>query len=316
MIQDLEQFALENTLTNELAHFHHHLFHLASLVHRCLESKFSISRSQEPEREAYEEFLQYPAANVAYFSRPDTPITIAKGYYPSITRLIYSDYVIVMQRMLAQMQSTNGKSSFSTAGEINQVLEDLLSAPSDVITRLPFISFPAIFCSILVYIISIRKEKSRIAVLAEHRARLAMIVLDQLQDRWPVVVWTRYLLATMLDNRSTSTPARSYPSNHIWPQETSGANDFDGIQTIGRERVSEAMVGMQSPAVTASYSSDNVSASPFEIRNTQNGRANHEWIDNINFSQLPLLFPGNDMLGEDTFGYEAWFTTQDFDHYA
>lgn len=100
----------------------------------------------------------------------------------------------------------------------------------------------------------------------------------------------------------------------MWPREFSGASDFDGAQT--RERVSEAMVGMQSPAVTASCSSDNVSASPFEIRNTQNGSVDHEWIDNINFSQLPLLFPGNDMLGEDTFGYEAWFTTQDFDHYA
>jgi hypothetical protein len=61
-------------------------------------------------------------------------------------------------------------------------------------------SFPAIFASILIHIIQIRKGDACTKVLCEHRVRIAMHILEEFQDSWPLVVWTRHFLECLLNN--------------------------------------------------------------------------------------------------------------------
>lgn len=45
---------------------------------------------------------------------------------------------------------------------------------------------------------NIRKGEPNIRTVSEHRARLAMQVLDEFQNTWPIAIWTRHLLDCLL----------------------------------------------------------------------------------------------------------------------
>lgn len=59
-------------------------------------------------------------------------------------------------------------------------------------------SLPAIFASVLICIMNIRKGIPDIRIISEHRLRLNMQILHKFQDTWPIAIWTRHLLDGLL----------------------------------------------------------------------------------------------------------------------
>lgn len=103
---------------------------------------------------------------------------------------------------------------FQAAGKITRLLEDLLisgtlyTAPSTMFVINPPTTYlnrvnenyrlPTICASSLVCIMNIRKKSQNIRVVAEHRAHLTVQILHRFQDTWPIAIWTRHLLDSLL----------------------------------------------------------------------------------------------------------------------
>jgi hypothetical protein len=133
--------------------------------------------------------------------------------------------------MLSETPVTVGLSSplFEAAARVSRLLEDLVA--SGTLHNAPFLmyvadssfpiilpspqappyppqnhrltkdqqfSLPAIFASIVVHASNIRRGERDVRTVSEHRAALAMHVLDRFQDMYPIAIWTRYLLDGLL----------------------------------------------------------------------------------------------------------------------
>ncbi|KAL2823259.1 fungal-specific transcription factor domain-containing protein [Aspergillus cavernicola] len=167
-----------------------YLVHLADLI------------SREPNTEtnwtSYEKLLQWKNTLPVQFKNIPSQITIETGFWPALIHLYYWDYKIVFYRMFSDTPITAGLASplFDAAAQISHLLEDLVT--SGILYNAPFLILPAIFASIIVHVTNICKGDSNLRVISEHRARLAMHILDRFQDTWPIAIWTRYLLDGLL----------------------------------------------------------------------------------------------------------------------
>jgi len=189
-----------------------HLAELASRVGRCLVAKFCTSHDRVNEHKRYQELVDFEKTlNPSFLNLPST-LSLERGFWPSLIQLYYYDYQIVFHRMLSTTQD-NGV-TFIAAAKISRILEDLLA--SGVLYRAPFMVLPAIFASILVHIIHVRKGDEHLRVIAKHRAGLAMLILETFEKAWPLAIWTRHLLDMLLKD---SPPSRTSPK----PRERSDA---------------------------------------------------------------------------------------------
>ncbi|KAH8168440.1 fungal specific transcription factor domain-containing protein [Sarocladium implicatum] len=197
-------------LTEESAMFAPEYCRLAVLLDQCLQYKYSAAASRQMESQAWLALKNFPSTLPAQYQRPGGAVKPTNGFYPAVLELIHLDYLIVVERMLSSNDSGEASSGlnsyFKSAGSICRVLEDLLASESDLVAWLPFVAFPAIYCSIGIHIMYLRKETGSVRLVAEHRARFGMLVSHQLQDRWPFAVWTHYLLDRMLFNAGSSLP--------------------------------------------------------------------------------------------------------------
>lgn len=184
---------------------------LAVLLDQCLKEKYSAGPSQQLESQAWLALKNFPATLPTAYKRAISTVTPKDGFYPAVLELVHLDYLIVVERMLSPDAAAGAPSAldsyFKSAGAICRVLENLLASPWDLITRLPFVAFPAVYCSISIHIMYLRREAGSVRLVAEHRARFGMVVSDQLQDRWPFAVWTHYLLDRMLKVTGSTLPA-------------------------------------------------------------------------------------------------------------
>ncbi|KIW13926.1 hypothetical protein PV08_06707 [Exophiala spinifera] len=279
---------------------------LAILVDKCLIGKYSAAASSEMKSEALHALKGFSATLSSNNTDADGSLTTSRGFYPAVLSLIHLDYSIVVERMLLPdinaPSSTAMQSYFKSAGSICRLLEDLLSSSSALVVRLPYVAFPAIFCSILVHIIYLRKQSGSIRLVAESRARLAMLVLDQLQDRWPFVVWTRYLLDVLLKN--TDSPALSSSENgphneHHRPSmlaSRSGTED----DVLG---FASLPVGLQH-IVSSTGSTDPTT----NLHDTHSNARDHLRFDTSmdgTLSPVPFMLPWNSLL-EDVTEFDQW----------
>ncbi|KEF62037.1 uncharacterized protein A1O9_00009 [Exophiala aquamarina CBS 119918] len=279
---------------------------LATLVDRCLLEKYSAASSPQMKDKAWLALTTFSSTLLNNGIDSASSLTTERGFYPAVLSLIHLDYSVVVGRMFSSdihVPATSGvQSYFKSAGSICRILEDLLSSPSALVARLPYVAFPAIFCSILIHIIYLRKEPGSIRLVAENRARLAMVVLDQLQDRWPLVVWTRYLLDTLLKN--TEPPAVSSPqyatlnqyrrsserANRPWTED-----DIPGPASLSPD---------PQHVVSSSRSTD---PTP-DLHNAHSSPRDHLGFNtgmHGAFSPIPFMLPWNSLL-EDATDFDQW----------
>lgn len=121
---------------------------------------------------------------------------------------------------------------------------------------------------------NIRKGESNIRTVSEHRARLAMQVLDEFQNTWPIAIWTRHLLDCLL-----KIPEEVQPLSMNERLET---------QLIPSTR--------ENPRVSHEYGEQafsnipNLGLSPPQSTSNDNNFS-YEGLDSSIFSGHPVLFP-------------------------
>jgi hypothetical protein len=291
---------------------------LALVLNKCLLTKFAASDAPRAISDVYSELIDCSDCFASRITQNSGTLTLAHGFYPAVLRLIHLDYLIVMQRMLSP--SAPGTDAFEMtakyAGLIGRILEDFLSSAPELITRLPFLTFPAIFCSILINIISIRRQAGNVAILAEHRANLAMVLLDQLQDRWPLVVWTRYLLHVLLKDTKRAPPAFAAEAIDERARSDQPRNGASNSQPNSHPQT-PAGPGLaqqqQRPYARAGIDSQEAPRDQNRIAIIDSSRFNSEVEADLSFSPMPFLFPLNSLL-EDA-GMEYWDLEQGFGNF-
>jgi hypothetical protein len=279
---------------------------LAILVDRCLIGKYSAASKAEMKSEAWHALKAFSQTRISNTTDSDGFLSTETGFYPAVLGLIYLDYSIVVERMLFSdinaPHSTGMQSYFKSAGSICRLLEDLLSSLSPLVARLPHVAFPAIACSILIHIIYLRRESGSVRLVVESRARLAMLVLDQLQDRWPFVAWTRYLLDVLLKNTEppplSSSEHGSHNEHHRPPVQTSRPGTGDRIAGYGSVpldlRHGDSSTGSTDPTIN--------------FQDTQSGPRDYLRLDaglDGTFSPIPFMHPWNSLL-EDVTEFDQW----------
>lgn len=291
---------------------------LALMLNKCLLTKFSATVTVQAVSEVYADLVECSDRFACRVLQRNGTLTIACGFYPAVLQLIHLDYLIVMQRMLSPSvplsDSADIDASVKYAGMISRILEDFLSSAPDLVTRLPFLTFPAIFCSILINVISIRRQAGNIGILAEHRANLAMVILDQLQDRWPLVVWTRYLLQVLLKDTKRAPPTTA-ASKTAREQERPEQLTSYGSPSRTDENMQTPILGgttqqqqRHSARNGMGFRIDSQDQSRSTIIDT--GRFDSVVEADLSFSPMPFLFPLNSFL-EDA-GMEFWDLEQSF----
>ncbi|KAK6379696.1 hypothetical protein LTS17_005768 [Exophiala oligosperma] len=303
---DMEASESTNTKNEESDVFLIQYCQLAILVDKCLIGKYSAASSPEMKSEAWVALKDF--SKTLSTSKTDTvgSLTAERGFYPALLNLICLDYSIVVERMLLSDMnvpaSTGMQSYFKSAGSICRLLEDLLSSPSVLVARLPYVAFPAIFCSILVHIIFLRKESGNIRLVAESRARLAMLVLDQLQDRWPFVVWTRYLLDVLLKNTEPPALSSSEHGLHDKVYRSSDLANHSGTEddVLGLASLPPDLQHIVNPSRSTDPSAN--------LQDTHSDQRDHLRFDtgmDGTFSPIPFMLPWNSLL-EDVTEFDQW----------
>ncbi len=314
---DVEPLTPSDMATSDSTHANteeSHLFlveycRLATLVDRCLLEKYCATSSPQRKNEAWRALREISSTRLFFNVSIDSAssLTTEKGFYSAVLSLIHLDYSVVVERMLSSdihvPAPDRMQSYFRSAGSICRILEDLLSSPSALVTRLPYVAFPAIFCSILIHIIYLRKESGSIRLVAESRARLAMAVLDQLQDRWPLVVWTHYLLDMLLKNTESPAPSSSdhalHNLRHRSPERAHRPWTEDdgtgGLAPLPPER-EHAVSSIRSTNPTANLADAHPnSRDHFGLNTGMDGT----------FSPIPFMLPWNSLL-EDFTELDQW----------
>lgn len=303
---DMETSESANPNSEEANAFLIQYCQLAILVDKCLIGKSSAASSPEMKSEAWLALKGFSETLSANNTDTVGSLTAERGFYPALLNLIYLDYSIVVERMvLSDMNvpaSTGMQSYFRSAGSICRLLEDLLSGPSVLVIRLPYVAFPAIFCSILVHIIFLRKQSGNIRLVAESRARLAMLVLDQLQDRWPFVVWTRYLLDLLLKNTEPPAPSSSEHGQHDKLHRSSELANHPGTEddVLGLASLPLDLQHLVNPTRSTDQSA--------HLQDTHSDQRDHLRFDtgmDGTFSPIPFMLPWNSLL-EDVTEFDQW----------
>jgi hypothetical protein len=322
-----------------------HLAELASRVGNCLIAKFSSVDDTLTEQKRYHELVDFEKTLTPSF-RVDPPrakkITLRHGFWPSLIHLYHCDYQIVFHRMLSKVpdndtedESGGGGSdvTYVVAGKINRALEDLLA--SGTLYRAPFMVFPAIFASILVHIIHIRQGDAHVQIIAEHRARLAMHILDNFQDAWPIVVWTRHLLDCLLKGPSlpaagqgrqewaegqqrqdhSASQQNNTNVDSIGAQSASGRHSHqyhrprDSFQSDTRH-FSRASGGEDEDMETPPTATDEPSSAQRDM--VESGFHSDLYQQppptNTNFHSVSLMFPLNNMLEDAGLSTDSWLS--------
>lgn len=224
-VSDMLSHDPENAVPQESDLFATEFCRLAVLLDQCLQDKYCAASGHQQQSKAWLALKKFPSTLPEDYKRSVATMTPRHGFYPAVLELVHLDYLIVVERMLSSglTPGTSGalESYFKSAGAICRVLEDLSASPSSLVARLPFVAFPAVYCSISIHIMYLRREPGGVRLVAEHRARFGMAVSNELQNRWPFAVWTHYLLDRMLKNAGSTLPPLTGGSSHAEQQLTS-----------------------------------------------------------------------------------------------
>ncbi|KAJ5543260.1 transcriptional regulator family: Fungal Specific TF [Penicillium sp. DV-2018c] len=104
-----------------------------------------------------------------------------------LTQIVYQTYRLILHRSNPRYSLSTGTSTpmFGICTEISHILEILLS--KDLIYAAAASIIAPVLAVLSVHIINIYRGDTGVRMISEHRARLCMVILEKLQDRFPVV---------------------------------------------------------------------------------------------------------------------------------
>ncbi|OJJ29669.1 hypothetical protein ASPWEDRAFT_121776 [Aspergillus wentii DTO 134E9] len=152
---------------------------------RCLEEISLWSSSLPPE-------LQFSSAN--------------GNVWGTLIQILYHEYRLLLHRSNPRFsQSTGpGTPTFQICTHIASMLEFLVT--SDLIYAAAATILPAVLSTLSIHIVNIHKGDTGARLISEHRARFCMLILDKLQDRWPVVASFYPIFDSLLKRCSIDVP--------------------------------------------------------------------------------------------------------------
>ncbi|RVX76130.1 hypothetical protein B0A52_00487 [Exophiala mesophila] len=299
-------------LTTQSRSYLVHSANLASHVSRCLAAKFSPVHDPMVEQKSYQQLVDFENELEPDFRSLPTNISFKNGYWPALIHLYHSDYRIVFHRMLSATLDHN--LTFIAATKINRILEDLLA--SGTLYRAPFMTLPAIFVSILVNIVHIRKVDSHTGIVAENRARLAMHVLANFEKIWPMAMWTRHLLDVLLKQSISPSLGNAYSSTATQCSETIEVRATQHMSHAEHHPQQQSIRTATSPQVERWGLSDfdagnNQGTSSLEHVSPQprfdyNSTARYAESPQPMASDMPLMFPMMNLFEDAGLGPDDW----------
>lgn len=264
------------------------------------------------EQARYQQLVDFEKELGPDFRSLPTSISLKHGYWPALIHLYHSDYRIVFHRMLSATPDHN--LTFVAATKINRILEDLLA--SGVLYHAPFMTLPAIFASILVNIVHIRKVDAHTGVVAENRARLAMHILANFEKVWPMALWTRHLLDVLLKQSISPLLGNAYSTSATQYSETIE------VRTTQRPADSEQHLPQQSIRTATSPQVERWGLPDFDVGNNQGSPSLDQAVSQTAFdrnsstryaeasqpisSDMSLMFPMMNLFEDAGLGPDDW----------
>ncbi|RDW83659.1 Zn(II)2Cys6 transcription factor [Aspergillus mulundensis] len=151
-------------------------------------------------------------------------------FLTGLLHMTYQNLYILLHRrtFLDPTPHDSGQIALDAATKSTRILEDLLShhlvqhAPPHLITHA--------FSTLCIHTIHHRRNSGTMRTLAEHRARLCLLSLEELQKSWDLENWVLHLFFRGLDDR-TAESLRRMSESHVDHQETQGPNVTPGDAT-------------------------------------------------------------------------------------
>jgi len=292
-----------------------HLSNLAYRVGRCLVAKFSPVHSEVVEHKRYQELVQFEKSLEPRFLDTPARITLERGYWPSLIHLYHCDYQIVFHRMLSALPDSN--ITFVAATKISRILENLLA--SGMLYSAPFMALPAVFASLLVHIIHMRKSDVHISMIAENRVRLGMHILENLGKVWPIAIWTGHLLDVLFKQSCSASIRQRHPTSSTQLPEIAGRGSrMHPTRNHQHDLDENTTQELNSPQTNSStlaypesrYNQQNLSSQQRRPQQRSFHPDDPEHIASLEalFSEIPLIYPFDDLLEDAGLSPNYWST--------
>ncbi|KAL4905097.1 hypothetical protein BDW74DRAFT_185214 [Aspergillus multicolor] len=148
-------------------------------------------------------------------------------FLTGLLHMTYQNLYILLHRraFLDPSPHDSGQTALDAATKSTRILEDLLShhlvqhAPPHLITHA--------FSALCIHTIHHRRNSGTMRTLAEHRARLCLLSLEELQKSWDLENWVLHLFFRGLDDR-TAESLRRMSESQIHSGETQESTDVPG----------------------------------------------------------------------------------------
>lgn len=144
-------------------------------------------------------------------------ISTQSSFFSNMLRLAYNNLLILLYRHDYVVNGEGGRESdgnivLQTAAENSRIIEDMLAEGNlhhgqiHVITNL--------FNTLCIHTVHLRRSDGTTKTVAEHRAKLCLLGLQELQKTWEVTNWVLSLFFAYLDN-STAARLRLQEDSHL-----------------------------------------------------------------------------------------------------
>ncbi|KAL4803125.1 fungal-specific transcription factor domain-containing protein [Aspergillus unguis] len=154
-----------------------------------------------------------------------------KLFLTGLLHMTYQNLYILLHRRTfldpAPTDSDNGQIALDAATKSTRIMEDLLShhlaqhAPPHLITHA--------FTTLCIHTIHHRRSSGTMRTLAEHRARMCLLALEELQKSWDLENWVLHLFLKGLDDRTAAVLGLS--QGNTPSQSQSQGQDYQELST-------------------------------------------------------------------------------------
>ncbi|KAI9871346.1 MAG: hypothetical protein M1830_003011 [Pleopsidium flavum] len=159
---------------------------------------------------------------------------MGREFWANMLHMAYNNYLILLHRpTYAKTIASPGDGSEEIAviasSRITRMIEDLLTAGTLRCGQLHLV--PSLFAALSIHIISIQRSDHVLRKLTEHRARLCMLGLSELQRSWPVGGWILQLFVRIMEKLAAQ-GARQKPSDPSGSKRSLPVSDPESAKRV------------------------------------------------------------------------------------
>ncbi|CAG7942180.1 unnamed protein product [Penicillium salamii] len=129
-------------------------------------------------------------------------LTSSQSIWAILTRILYQTYRLVLHRSNPRFSVNTGPGTpiFEICTDIYHMLEILMA--KDLVYAAAGNIIASVLSVLSIQILNIHKGDSGVRMISEHRARFCMMILDNLQDRLPIIAAFLPIYESLLKGRS------------------------------------------------------------------------------------------------------------------